>query len=131
MPRKRANMLIFQYLTPWELIFKISLVCKNFYILCWEKEVSKPVLENCLGVQKLKELRYKINKMFLADEGIPSYMKGDPIDVSSSSSEDYSDASGHNVDLNSSTSSNEETLINKRIKNFEPRKQKRERIEYK
>ena len=131
MPRKRANIEIFTYLTPWELIFVVSLVWKRFYILTWSKEVNKRVLITCLGNQKYQEVKYKIGKQFLASEEIPSNLKGKMLNVSSSSSEDFSEASGHNVNLGSSTSSGEEDLIKKRIKNYEPRERKRERINFK
>jgi hypothetical protein len=113
------------------LIFNVSLVCKNFYVLSWNKEVIKRVLLSSLGESKYKEVKYKIGKQFLANEDIPSHMKTTVLDVSSSSSEDFSEASGHNVNLDSSTTSGEEEMINKRIKNFEPRIRKRERINFK
>ena len=131
MPRKRANIEIFTYLTPWEIIFVVSGVWKSFYILSWNKEVIKRVLIAYLGNQKFQEVKYKISKQFLANEDIPSSLKGKILDVSSSSSEDFSEASGHNVNLSSTTSSGEEEMIKKRIKNYEPRVRKRDRINFK
>ena len=131
MPKKRANIEVLSYLTPWELIFKVSLLSKNFYILTWNIEVIKRILVTNLGQSKFQEVKYKLGKQFLANEDIPSHLKTKNLNVSSSSSEDFSEASGHNINLDSSTTSGEEELINKRIKNFEPRTRKRERIEFK
>jgi hypothetical protein len=121
---KRAYIEIFKYLTPHDLFFAVAPANRNLYFVTWDPELLKRMVWYNIGLRKYDEVKYKITKMLLVDPENQQEDRGSKMIISSDSENSDSEASGHNVNLDSDTHDSEEEFVRLRIKHYESRKQK-------
>jgi hypothetical protein len=59
---KRTFINIFEFLNIEEMILKLKLVCKKFYILSWNDELLNKLTFHAFGIELYEEVKYRIAK---------------------------------------------------------------------
>ena len=59
---KRTFINIFEFLQPDEMVMKMKLVCKKFYILSWNDELMTKLCFHSFGIELFEEIKYRIAK---------------------------------------------------------------------
>ena len=59
---KRTFINIFEWLSPDNVLLKVSKVCKKFYMLTWNDELLTKLAFNCFGTKRYNEIRFRIAK---------------------------------------------------------------------
>ena len=59
---KRTFINIFEFLKPEEMVTKMKLVCRKFYMLSWDKELLYKLCFHAFGQDLLEEIKYRVAK---------------------------------------------------------------------
>jgi hypothetical protein len=55
--KKRLYILIFEWLYPTEIMLKLALCSKNFYIVSWDCELLRTLILTSIGLEKYRKIR--------------------------------------------------------------------------